>query len=182
MPLIIDNTAHVVQAFPDVTLIQHDHGSGSFFGVEFPDNEASPIIVDEAELAGEAFTGTSASFVLAQVQDLQALPDNWDGYGAPRIGSDVANSATKLVQIVSKSIPITPSVVPTTTGGVQLEWSVAGRSLELEVVSATDVEFLRYAPNDGIEDEGVFPLMQPTGMLKLAELLGWLERGEWHAG
>src|SRR5439155_24037115 len=50
------------------------------------------------------------------------LPDNWNSYGAKRIQPELAEAATRLRSKIVQ--PETPKreVVPTTDGGLQIEW------------------------------------------------------------
>jgi hypothetical protein len=42
-------------------------------------------------------------------------------------------------------------------GAVQLEWHAGPRSLELEFESPDSIRYLRWHPEEGIEDEAGFP-------------------------
>ncbi len=56
------------------------------------------------------------------------LPTNWDSYGAPRVEPACLDSADEVLRYVMLHDSPGPSVVPTSGGGVQLEWhAVAGR-------------------------------------------------------
>ncbi|GIW89835.1 MAG: hypothetical protein KatS3mg109_0267 [Pirellulaceae bacterium] len=71
--------------------------------------------------------------VLRRMQDLLWLPQNWDNYGARPVRPDcVANALGILVSCLRPSTSL-PQVVPTSKGGVQLEWHVGGKDLEIEV-------------------------------------------------
>lgn len=53
--------------------------------------------------------------------ELQALPDNWDGYGAGRI----TNKAVEAMQSVEvEGVP--SSLVPCSDGGLMRTWNLAG--------------------------------------------------------
>jgi hypothetical protein len=74
---------------------------------------------------------------LDQLESIAALPENWDSYGASRIGPVAVTTARTLLndlstrpQAFSKLLPF--HVAPIATGGVQLEWKRAdGSALEL---------------------------------------------------
>src|SRR5439155_16652961 len=63
------------------------------------------------------------------------LPENWNSYGARRIEPELAETAIRLLfEIVQANTP-KPEVVPTTTGGVQIEWHIRGIDLEIKIIS-----------------------------------------------
>lgn len=70
------------------------------------------------------------------ILNFDALPPNWNSYGAPPIQQDTIFAAIHLLrQIVSSDTP-QPAVVPTTRGGVQVEWHQGGIDLEIKVISS----------------------------------------------
>jgi hypothetical protein len=71
--------------------------------------------------------------VLGGIKRLAMLPTNWDSYGAATIQSDAAARGLLLLSEVLKDDSPTPSMVPTSTGGVQFEWHRSGIDLEIEV-------------------------------------------------
>ena len=62
------------------------------------------------------------------VQSLRDLPLNWDSYGSPKIGE----GALKVLQGLQ--------VVPTSPGGIQVEWHCNGYDLEIEFNAAGGLE------------------------------------------
>lgn len=66
-----------------------------------------------------------------------SLGEGWDSYGAPRIQQHAANSALELLESAAGDALPPPAVVPTSEGGVQLEWHAWGLDVEL-VVSPSD--------------------------------------------
>lgn len=70
----------------------------------------------------------------AMLDELLALPENWNGYGAaaiePRVVPVVLNFLAEV--FVEGHAPL-PDLVPTADGGVQVEWHVGGFDLEVEV-------------------------------------------------
>lgn len=109
---------------------------------------------------------------LQSLGEMLALPDNWDSYGAPRIGLSSIVSAIELLSITMRPETPAPLVVPTTRGGLQLEWHTRGIDLEVEVESPNRI-FARYEDhNRGVtwEDEMTFNLKA------LAECIAALSR------
>jgi hypothetical protein len=91
---------------------------------------------------------------LESLPKLLNLPPNWDGYGALPIDSRCAEFALSiLIQIMGDTTP-PPSVVPTVSGGVQLEWHMKGIDLEVEVSSPTQGSYYVFDHRTGCEQEG----------------------------
>jgi hypothetical protein len=61
------------------------------------------------------------------------MPPSWDSYSAPRIGLDTAMFALVILEDVMRSRTPIPQVVPSGSGGVQLEWHQKGVDLELHI-------------------------------------------------
>jgi len=94
---------------------------------------------------------------LKSLAKLLNLPPNWDSYGALPIDSGCAEFALSiLIQIMGDPTP-PPSIVPTVSGGVQLEWHMKGIDLEIEVSSPTQGQYYVFDHCTGSEQEGSVP-------------------------
>jgi hypothetical protein len=62
-----------------------------------------------------------------------ALPQNWDSHGSSQISVATANHASQLLTTLCDLGLPAPRLVPTSSGGVQLEWHDDGVDLELEL-------------------------------------------------
>lgn len=83
--------------------------------------------------------------VYNKLQEFSHLPDNWDSYGALAPTSEAMLSALQLTYtIFTKETPL-PDVFPVPNGSVQIEWSLAGLEMEIEVVSQD--KFILYFEN-----------------------------------
>lgn len=71
------------------------------------------------------------------IVDLLDLSPNWDSYGGRPINPDFAVAALSLAFEVLRDDSPTPSVVPTSSGGIQLEWHQNSIDLEIELISPT---------------------------------------------
>jgi len=69
------------------------------------------------------------------------LVEGWDSYSAPRVANKAVNLALHLLEVAAPRDAPTPTVVPTTEGGIQLEWHCAGIDLELEVSPVEPPQF-----------------------------------------
>jgi hypothetical protein len=72
---------------------------------------------------------------LDAIGQLLNLPQNWDSYGARSIDPSCVGAALNLMLGVLRHDTPPPSVVPTSQGGVQLEWHTRGIDLEIEFVT-----------------------------------------------
>jgi len=88
--------------------------------------------------------------LLNKICELGELPLNWDSYGARSIDLRTATFAVSILfEFLSESDPL-PSVVPTSCGGIQLEWHEGGVDLEIEIQSPSSVDM---SITDGERDE-----------------------------
>lgn len=78
--------------------------------------------------------------VLAKMTDLLSFQPGWDSYRALALRHDAAMFAMTVLQNVMTSGTPEPSVVPSATGGVQLEWHDAGIDLEIHVLAPYEGE------------------------------------------
>jgi hypothetical protein len=72
-----------------------------------------------------------------QLTRVEQLPANWDGYGAPPPNPLIVRACREWIARIAATIslavpPISPRVVPLSSGGLQLEWRNGPRVLELE--------------------------------------------------
>jgi hypothetical protein len=123
-------------------------------------------------IARSAVYGT----LMKRLEDISALPANWNGFDAqiPERSTmewslGFLRSTIQVLADYEIALP-QPSVIPTSTGSVQFEWTVDGRELELEVIHPNDFNFL--SVDDGNEKEG-----HASRWLAL-RLIRWVTSGE----
>ena len=91
--------------------------------------------------------------LLAKVSELGELEKGWDSYGAQPVDPQCAQATVKLLlQLLNRHTP-QPSIVPTTRGGIQLEWHRAGADLEIEIESPTKFHVFFGDQRTGKEDD-----------------------------
>jgi hypothetical protein len=89
--------------------------------------------------------------ILNKVCTLGDLQFNWNSYGAMPIDPETAVAALQiLLNALSENDP-QPAVVPTSGGGILLEWHVGGIDLEVDVRSPSSVQVAFEV--DGQEEE-----------------------------
>ena len=116
--------------------------------------------------------------IYEQLDRLSALPAGWDGEGAPVISRDTIQAAKNLIANLPENIATPPAVVPMASGHLQFEWNEGTRSLELEFESPTLIRYLRWDPENGIEDEDSFAAADTH---RAESLVRWFLGGSWHA-
>lgn len=86
--------------------------------------------------AGEAWRAA----IRQRLSEFVRMPSNWDGYGAPVVSAAVAALAFAVLEDVMRpGVPL-PHVVPSSTGGVQIEWHERDIDLELHVAGPYNFE------------------------------------------
>jgi len=77
-----------------------------------------------------------------RLQELSALPQNWNGYGSPVVNKDaIEHSFTLLSELGKLGMP-EPNIVPVSGGGLQLEWRRSGAEIEIEIFPDRSIHFL----------------------------------------
>jgi hypothetical protein len=90
--------------------------------------------------------------VLRRINKLLALPADWDGYGARPVRRDVAMFALAVLQRTMDAASPPAQIVPSSDGGLQLEWHMAGMDIELEIQSPYVAELWVRDRRDGAMD------------------------------
>jgi hypothetical protein len=70
---------------------------------------------------------------LQGMQHLVGLPPNWDSYGSARIQDNAIVAAMQLLALILGPNGVNPMVVPTSEGGLQLEWHQDNLDVEIEL-------------------------------------------------
>ncbi|MHB1034035.1 MAG: hypothetical protein ACYC35_11660 [Pirellulales bacterium] len=73
--------------------------------------------------------------LLERITELGNLEENWDSYGARPIDPRCAVATADLLLSLLDATTPKPFIVPTTRGGIQLEWHRAGADLEIRIES-----------------------------------------------
>jgi hypothetical protein len=98
---------------------------------------------------------------------LLMMPSGWDSYGARKIQlACVASAFETALAILQDDMP-PPAVVPTSGGGVQLEWHTRGIDLEIEFCSPSRILASCEDQRTGEAwDERVFDFSRIRGVLR----------------
>jgi hypothetical protein len=106
---------------------------------------------------------------LPRLLRLCALEFNWDSYGSPPPSLALVKGIVRLLQLAEKETLPEPEVVPASAGGIQLEWYLGKRELEIEFTATGQIEYLRSDKERREEKEDVIKDLDD-----LRSLLGWL--------
>jgi len=85
------------------------------------------------ELTTKATNVEKFTAIISTFQQLAALRKNWDSYGALPLSHKSWASALRTLFVACDAGAECPYIGLTNTGGVHLEWSRSGRSLEIEI-------------------------------------------------
>lgn len=125
---------------PNVTSTIATSGSGLTY--------ALPIVVNPVSYAqwnSAVPTETLSEWQIHGIKRLKkvlSLPENWDSYGSPPPTAAAANTAMEILTRTTIEYFTAPRVVPISGGGLQLEWEIGSRGLELEILDDGSVEYL----------------------------------------
>jgi hypothetical protein len=84
------------------------------------------VMGESKDLPGELFG------IFKQVRDLKDLQPNWDSYGALQVSNSAVDAAINLLTELRWTGPL-PSVAPTASGGVHLEWGGDEEGVEVTI-------------------------------------------------
>lgn len=117
------------------------------------------------------------TFINQELDRLAALDSNWDAQGARPIEPAVIDAARRLIAQMPRNHFPSPAVVPMAKGNLQFEWHDGPRSLELEIEDARLIHYLKWHPEEGIEEEGTFLLRD---IPRAVALVRWFTQGVAH--
>lgn len=101
---------------------------------------------------------------------IRDLPHNWDSYGSPPPSESAIDAAIQLLIGIDLDELASPRIVPVSGGGVQLEWEVGARELELEIINDGSIRYLKVERGEPIEESEV----ALSNRVQIGFLLTWL--------
>jgi hypothetical protein len=101
---------------------------------------------------------------VAILHSLRVLKKNWNSYGARPIDPAILSAAEDFLNRLSSLDLLSPSIVPTTQGGVQLEWHDRGVDLEIELLSPDKYRLSFDDSATGQEENVEGPLCESAGI------------------
>lgn len=108
-----------------------------------------------------------------QLNEVRALPADWDGYGSPVLSDRAFQQACQLIFVVEVEYLPTPHLGPESGGAVQFDWCNGRHALELHFLADGTVSYLKTVNGD-CEEDGELPLGAINEWRSLVE---WLQEG-----
>jgi len=90
--------------------------------------------------------------VVDQLDHLLNLGENWDSYGSCTIDLSVVERVIRFLGQVLDDESVNPDIVPTSEGGIQLEWDYRDKELELEFRPSGDYVVFFLDPHNHDEE------------------------------
>lgn len=112
--------------------------------------------------------------VKSDIDRLASLPENWDLECAKPIDHAIIDAAKRFIGSLSNYIATVPSVVPSAAGRLQFEWNEGPRALELEIETPTTIHYLKWDPEESVEEEDTFDI---NNIVRAVSLINWFMRG-----
>jgi hypothetical protein len=112
---------------------------------------------------------------ITKIDELAALEENWDGSGSRKVSEAAVRAAYNLASALAQQ-PLTQQqlpptyILPSPTGGIQLEWHTPTKHLEIEALSDGGGEFLA-STEEGFNVEGRLDVTNETSVAVLARWL-----------
>lgn len=113
-----------------------------------------------------------------ELHRLAGLKPNWDAQGAVSVAPALIDAARDLVSKLPSNLTWPPSVVPMAKGNLQFEWHEGPRSLELEIEDPETVHYLKWHPEENVEEEGLIPICEIS---RIVDMICWFMRGVTYA-
>lgn len=112
---------------------------------------------------------------VSAISGLAGLPDNWDGYGSPKVSQTALVRTIQLAASIScEELPI-PTVCPVSGGGVGISWELGDRELEFTVYPNGCIRYLRVLGSLEVGPENVQDgTLVEVAASDVGPLVGWL--------
>lgn len=117
-------------------------------------------VVPILKFAKEANSASDSADIAWQAPALNSIcrflemDEGWDSYGAKAIGKHTAMFTLEFMQQLMQPETPPPNIVPTSVGGIQLEWNKGNIDLEVHVRAPYEIEFLFSDESTGEDREG----------------------------
>lgn len=85
---------------------------------------------------------------LGRLKAILSLGPGWDSYGGHPVRPEAVLHAVSLLAKIFEHDVSAPEIVPTSTGGLQLEWHQAGADLEMDVSTDGTVQIFLQLPSE----------------------------------
>jgi hypothetical protein len=107
---------------------------------------------------------------MRRLGEIVNLPPNWDSYGSPPPTTTAVEIVMDLLETIDNPNLPAPRVVPVSGGGLQLEWNVSPRELQLEISGEGIAQCLQIEDRRPVREEEITYLTTD----RIRSLLTWL--------
>ncbi|MBM2847027.1 MAG: hypothetical protein HW407_2339 [Bacteroidetes bacterium] len=134
-------------------------GGGNYERLTLPDNQ--PALGNAQWTRVIPLTGLGQLQIqgIKRLITLRKLPENWDSYGSPPPTEPAVAVAIELLMALDFDELPSPRIIPVSGGGVQLEWDVESRGLELEALRDGSIRYLKVEGGEPIEENEIAPFL-----------------------
>ena len=145
-PLAANATRH-----PSASPARSEVRAAEDFFLRSPDDEPAPQITIHIDVPTATVRSRwLAAYLQDQINPLLRLRDGWDGRHGHPLSPDAVGSVIGLLFAVVDDMVVPPQLFPLPDVGLQFEWLVAGRALEVEVDADGDAHVLATGPDGAI--------------------------------
>lgn len=113
--------------------------------------------------------------LVPKLRELTRLEPNWDSYDAVAPNPALLGQVLLTLDAAGKAGVVSPNLVPTIEGGVQLEWYLSPRELEIEFRADGGIEYLATDTAEDGSDSGQVEAPHVVGAIR--RLLDWISGG-----
>ena len=106
---------------------------------------------------------------MRRLGDLVKLPTNWDSYGSPPPTPRAVDTVMDLLLTIDDWNLPAVLVVPVSGGGLQLEWRMEDRELQLEIAGDGTAQYLQVEDGQPPREDEILPTVE-----YVQALLAWL--------
>lgn len=119
-----------------------------------------PLAKRPTPIAAEALAGEQL------LDEIAALPNNWDGYGAPAMTKETCATAKAAVSGLLRHVPL-PEITPNSNDTISLEWDAARGVAHLEIGANQYSFFLKGHGGLPVYLHGSIQELSPDGLGRL---------------
>ncbi len=111
-------------------VIVHNYFQSWYLNTEMPVGLDEGVSSDISSISNDKTL--KAAELVDKIHQLLRNPDDWDGYGTPKISNKLRDKCYELLELICTNKLELPSIFPVCGGGLQFEWEYGKRALELE--------------------------------------------------
>lgn len=119
-------------------------------------NAGLSSLLGDMPLLKERACGDWLEIASEQLAAIAELEQGWDSYGGDPPSADAIEGAWNLLQSLGETRVVPqPHIYPSRSGGIQLEWELRGKYLDIELLSGTEARYFFSDSTTHSEAEGM---------------------------